>query len=357
MTRLASPILKMPSPRRWETEAEGLVTILDAGASESGSTDARPLVVMLVGPTAVGKTDVSLQLARALDAEIVSVDSRLFYRGMDVGTAKPTPDERKQIPHHLIDLVEPDETLSLADFRMHAQRAIEGIISRGRLPLLVGGTGQYIQAVRSGWNPPAVSANERLRNELQRLAVARGTAWLHERLAAMDPESAHKIDSRNLRRTIRAMEVTMLTGRRFSEQRGTGETMYRILSIGLRRSRSELYARIDARIDSMLQRGMLEETRRLLARGLAPSLPAFSAIGYSQCIQVLHGEMDLREARMLMQRRTREFVRRQSTWFKESDPGIQWFDAARPDLIEAVSTLINQARSDTIVTTKPAGAV
>ena len=241
---------------------------MTASGADSAVLDTRPLVVILVGPTAVGKTDVALKLAASLDAEIVSADSRLFYRGMDIGTAKPSPEEQASIPHHLIDMVDPDETLSLRDFQERVQDAVAGIVSRGKLPLLVGGTGQYVEAVRSGWSPPPVAANGRLRMELERLASTRGAGWLHDRLAGIDAEAARKIDPRNLRRTIRALEVVLITGRAFSEQRRAGQIPFRILTIGLRRSRPDLYARIDARIESMLQSGLLEETRQTPSKGL-----------------------------------------------------------------------------------------
>jgi tRNA dimethylallyltransferase len=310
-------------------------------AADPQHRSGRPLVIMLVGPTAVGKTEVALKLAVAFNGEIVSADSRLFYRGMDIGTAKPSEEARARVPHHLIDIVNPDETLSLAEFQELAQDAIVGIVARGRLPFFVGGTGQYVQAVRSGWSPPLVPPQDSLRAELSRLAAARGTAWLHERLAAVDPIAAGRIDPRNLRRTVRALEVILVTGRRFSAQRTSGEAPYQLVTLGLRRSRPELYARIDARIEEMLARGLLDETKLLLQKGYSPKLPAFSAIGYSQCAQVIGGAMDLQEARTQMRRSTRALVRRQSSWFKESDPTILWCDAARPDLIEAITALLN----------------
>jgi tRNA dimethylallyltransferase len=321
---------------------------VETGLSRPGAHDAdvtrRSVVVMLVGPTAVGKTEVALHLARALNGEIVSADSRLFYRGMSIGTAKPTAEELAEVPHHLIDVVEPDQTLSLADFKERMHAAIADILARGRLPLLVGGTGQYMQAVRSDWSPPPVAPNTPLREELARLAAIRGGTWLHERLASLDQPAAERIDPRNLRRTIRALEVILSTGRRFSEQRGSGDSPYRVLTIGLRRPRPDLYARIDARIDAMLHAGLVEETRELLRKGYSPTLPAFSAIGYSQCARVINGDIDIREARLQMQRASRALVRRQSNWFKESDPGITWFDASRTDLFEAISDFIQRSR-------------
>ncbi|HVM72510.1 MAG TPA: tRNA (adenosine(37)-N6)-dimethylallyltransferase MiaA, partial [Anaerolineales bacterium] len=249
-----------------------------------------PLVV-IVGPTAVGKTEISIQLARRLNGEIVSADSRLFYRGMDIGTAKPTLAERQAVPHHLIDVADPADTWSLAVFQQAAAAAIAGIHARGRLPLLVGGTGQYIHAVTHGWSPPEISPDEALRAELQARADRLGYQAVYAELQALDPVAAEQIDPRNLRRTIRALEVIRLTGRKFSEQRRQTESPYRLLTIGLIRPRPELYARVDARIEAMFAAGLLEEVQRLLASGCSPSLPTMSAIGYRECIQVLNGSM------------------------------------------------------------------
>lgn len=190
-------------------------------------------LILIVGPTAVGKTDLAIQLAEKLNGEIVSADSRLFYRGMDIGTAKPSLEERARVPHYLIDIVDPDETLSLAVFQEKAKNIIADIHARGKLPFLVGGTGQYVRAVTQGWTPPEVTADERLRGELEKLKEARGVNWLHDRLAQLDPESASKIDARNVRRTIRALEVILTTGRKFSEQRGQVESPYHLITIGL----------------------------------------------------------------------------------------------------------------------------
>lgn len=292
-----------------------------------------PLIV-IVGPTAVGKTEISIQLAERLGGEIVSADSRLFYRGMDIGTAKPTAAERARVPHHLIDVAAPDETWSLAVFQKAAAAAIAEIHARGRLPFLVGGTGQYVRAVTRGWTPPAAGPNPNLRAELEALAQVRGELWLHEELRRLDPAAAEKIDPRNLRRTIRALEVIHLTGRKFSEQRAQTESPYRLLTIGLTRPRPELYARIDARIEAMFAAGLLDEVRSLLAQGYAPSLPSMSGIGYRQCCRVLAGEWTVEQAKAEMRRLTRVFVRRQANWFKPNDPLIHWFEAGKVDLSE-----------------------
>ncbi len=299
-----------------------------------------PLVV-LVGPTAAGKTELAIRLAEKLDGEIVSADSRLFYRGMDIGTAKPSLPELGRVPHHLIDVADPDRTWSLAVFQQAAAQAIAGIHSRGRLPLMVGGTGQFIRAVTHGWSPPVIAPDTSLRSALGSMALANGNLWLHERLALLDPASARAIDPRNLRRTVRALEVILTTGRRFSDQRGRGESPYHLLTIGLNRPRPDLYARIDARIEAMFSAGFLEEVRRLLAQGYSPELPTMSAIGYRQAVLVLQGKMSLEEAKRKMRRLTRVFVRRQANWFKPEDPDIHWFQAD-PDPVAAIEQLIRK---------------
>lgn len=287
----------------------------------------KPPLILIVGPTAVGKTELAIQLAERLPqgGEVVSADSRLFYRGMDIGTAKPTAAERARVPHHLIDIADPDEILTLAIFQQKARDAIADIHTRNKIPLLVGGTGQYIRAVTEGWRPPEVEPDERLRAELEKKKEERGGYWLYERLRTLDPAAAAKIDPRNYRRTIRALEVILTTGQRFSEQRRQSESPYQLITIGLTRPRPELYARVDQRIEAMFASGFLEEVRGLLAKGYSPSLPSMSAIGYRECVRVLNGELSEEQARAEIRRATRIFVRRQANWFKESDPGIQWF--------------------------------
>jgi len=285
---------------------------------------ARPLIVIL-GPTAVGKTGIAIQLAERLEGEIISADSRLFYRGMDIGTAKPSKAERARAPHHLVDVAWPDEIWSLAMFQREAQRLIADIQGRGRLPFLVGGTGQYLRAVTEAWEIPGAAPDLRLRQALQNWAVEVGPEGLYQRLLVLDAEAAGRIDPRNLRRTIRALEVILLTGEKFSSQRSRGLSPYRLLQIGLTRPRPELYARLDARIQDMLAAGFVEEVRGLLAAGYSPELPSLSAIGYRQITSYLQGEIDLAEAVMLMKRLTRQFVRRQANWFRLDDPDIRWF--------------------------------
>ncbi len=297
----------------------------------------KPLLILIVGPTAVGKTELAIQLAEKFNGEIVSADSRLFYRGMDIGTAKPSREEMARVPHHLIDIVNPDETLSLAVFQQRAKEIISDIHTRGRLPFLVGGTGQYIRAVTEGWSPPEVTPDERLRKVLETLKDENSPEWLHDRLRTLDPEAADKIDARNVRRTIRALEVTLTTGRKFSVQRGQVESPYHLITIGLIRPREELYRRVDERIDLMFASGFVDEVKGLLdaLRDYSPSLPSMSAIGYREAIRVAKGEWSVDQAKVEMRRMTRIFVRRQANWFKESDPQIRWFHPNQKEEIES----------------------
>jgi len=285
----------------------------------------RQSLILVVGPTAVGKTEISIQLAERLNGEIVSADSRLFYREMDIGTAKPSPEEQARVPHHLIDIANPDEILSLAIFQQKAREAIEDIHTRNKLPFLVGGTGQYVRAVTQGWTPPEVKPDESLRNELERQKEENGIYWLHAKLSGLDPEAAVRIDPRNYRRTIRALEVILTTGRKFSEQRGQSDSPYQLITIGLTRPREELYQRVDERIEMMFANGFISEVKSLLDKGYSPSLPTMSAIGYRECVGVIKGELSEEQAKVQMRRATRVYVRRQANWFKESDPDIHWF--------------------------------
>ena len=306
----------------------------------------KPPLILIVGPTAVGKTELAIRLAEKLNGEIISADSRLFYRGMDIGTAKPSKEEIGRIPHYLIDIVEPDETLSLAVFQQKAKEIIADVHAQNRLPFLVGGTGQYVRAVTQGWTPPEVVPDERLRDVLEKIKEERGAQWLHAKLAYLDPESALNIDARNVRRTIRALEVILTTGRKFSEQRGQGDSPYHLITIGLTRPREELYQRVDERIDAMFAAGLLNEVQSLLDSGYDPALPSMSAIGYRECVGVVKGQLTTEQAKVEMKRATRVFVRRQANWFKESDPNIAWF-RVKDDTIEAVEKYIrNQLTFD-----------
>jgi tRNA dimethylallyltransferase len=317
----------------------------------------KPPLILIVGPTAVGKTECVIQLAERLNGEIISADSRLFYRGMDIGTAKPSPAEMERVPHHLIDIVNPDETLSLAVFQQRAQEIIADIHSRGKLPFLVGGTGQYIRAVTEGWSPPEVVPNSRMREMLERLALSkvegmkeeRWKEWLYEKLTFLDPEAAQNIDSRNVRRTIRALEVIFTTGKKFSAQRGQSDSPYHLITIGLMRPRAELYQRVDERIEMMFANGFIDEVQGLLEKGCSPALPSMSAIGYRECVRVIKGELTIEQAKAEMKRITRVFVRRQANWFKESDPQIRWFHPASENTREKIEDFIRNSLGNQVL--------
>lgn len=292
-----------------------------------------PLLV-IVGPTAVGKTAAALALAEKHNAEIISADSRYLYVGMDIGTAKPTLAERARVPHHLIDVTTPDQPWTLAQVQAAAYAAITDIHGRGKLPILVGGTGQYIRAITEGWQAPGGEPSAELRAELEAELKRNGVAAVAERLRAVDPASAAVVDLKNPRRVIRALEVVLTTGESFIAQRRKNPPPYTLTTIGLSLPRPELYARIDARIDAMLANGLEAEVRTLVAQGYGWALPAMSALGYKQMGAYLRGECDLAEAVRRIQHDTRVFVRRQANWFKADDPAIKWI---MPEQVDELS--------------------
>ena len=295
--------------------------------------------VFIVGPTASGKTDAGIRLAGKIGGEIISADSRYLYRGMDIGTAKPTLAERQGIPHYLIDVADPDETWSLSLFRNAADEAIRSIYSRGKCPIIVGGTGQYIRAILEGWSIPEGEPDRRMRLVLEALGNEIGAAELHRRLALIDPEAAEKIEWQNMRRTIRALEVIFTSGQKFSALRTAKESPYDALIFGMYRDRQELYRRIDLRVDRMIEEGLVEETAGLLAKGYAESLPSMSAIGYKEICDYLNKKTDIDEAARLIKFRTHKYVRSQANWFKTGDPAIHWIDPddiCKPEILKKV---------------------
>lgn len=291
-------------------------------------------LVAIVGPTASGKTALALRLAQALHGEIVSADSRQVYRGMDIGSAKPTAAEQALAPHHLLDVVAPTHALTLAEYRDLAKQAIADIQRRGRLPLLVGGSGQYVRAILQGWSLPAVAPNPALRAELEARARAQGAQALHARLAALDPAAAAAIDARNVRRVVRALEVCLLTGQPISQQQTRQPPPYAVWQIGLQHDAETLYRRIDVRIEAMLAQGLVAETaqvrQEVLAHGLTDDQPALTGLGYREIGRYLRGELSLEQAVAEIERNTRRFVRQQRNWFRASDPQIHWY-TAEPD--------------------------
>ncbi len=275
-----------------------------------------PQLIAIVGPTAVGKTALGIQLAQRLGGEIISADSRQVYRQMDIGTAKPTAAERAAAPHHLLDVVEPDDDFSLASFQEQAQHTIEEILERGRVPLLVGGTGQYLAAVLQGWQVPRVPPQPELRAALEATAHEQGVAALFERLREVDPQTATTIDPDNLRRIVRALEVYTITGTSISAQRGQAPPPYHITTLWLTLPRPALYARIDARIDRMMQTELLDEVRGLLAAGYGWELPALSGLGYRQFRPYLEDRAALDDCVQRLKYDTHAFARRQDNWFR-----------------------------------------
>ncbi|MDP2964682.1 MAG: tRNA (adenosine(37)-N6)-dimethylallyltransferase MiaA [Pelolinea sp.] len=285
-------------------------------------------LVVIVGPTAVGKTDLAIELAEALNAEIISADSRYFYQGMNIGTAKPDTDQLARVKHYLIDVADIKENWSLAVYQRSVKDAMDEIISKGKVPLLVGGTGQYIRAIIEGWQIPAKAPDPDLRNVLEIMSQRLGAEELHKMLSIIDPTAAKNIDFRNKRRTIRALEVILHTGRKFSDQRKKGSLDFVYKIVGLNRDRSQLYDRIDKRIEEMFKRGFISEVKALLDQGYSIQDPPMSAIGYHEVIQYIEGSMGLQECIERIKKRSREFVRRQANWFKSTDERISWFDVS-----------------------------
>jgi tRNA dimethylallyltransferase len=296
-----------------------------------------PAVLALVGPTATGKTALSLALAGSVGAEVVSADSRMVYRWMDVGTAKPTAQERARVPHHLIDVVDPDEPYSVALYQQQALAAIERIHRRGRLPLLVGGTGLYVRAVCDGLRIPAVPPDEPYRRELEARAAREGWEALQAELARVDPASAARIDPRNVRRVIRALEVQRATGVPFSAWQARHPPPFRTVFVGLDLPRPVNYERIDRRVLEQVDAGLIDEVRSLVDRGYDSSLVSMSGFGYREVGEYLRGLRSRDEALARYQQATRNYARRQVTWF-HPDGRIRWLDAAAatPEAVLAI---------------------
>lgn len=285
-------------------------------------------LVAIIGPTATGKSALALGLAAQFGGEIVNADSRQVYRCMDIGTAKPSLEDRARIPHHLYDIAAPTGSFSLALFLRHARAALDDCWSRDRLPILTGGTGQYVWALLEGWSVPEVPPDDTLRAELSALAAYHGEDALHARLAEVDPVAATSIDSRNVRRVIRALEVIHATGRPFSEVRTRTPPPWHTLILGLDAPPSVLDERIEQRVDAMLAAGFVNEVRHLLDAGVPRSASAMASIGYQQFASHLAGELTFDEARAETIRATRRLARRQRQWFRRFDPRITWLDSS-----------------------------
>jgi tRNA dimethylallyltransferase len=296
-------------------------------------------VVAIIGPTAVGKSELALALAEKFGGEIVSADSRQVYRFMDIGTAKPGHQQQMRVPHHLIDLLDPGQEFSLALYQRLALKAIDTIMGRGHLPLLVGGSGLYVWSVLEGWKIPEVPSDHSLRRHLESRAQSEGGLSLYEELRALDPEASNRIDWHNLRRVIRALEVCQSTGVTFSQLQSKEPPNFTPLVIGLTTDREDLYRRIDARVDRMIDQGLVGEVKRLLDRGYHLGLPALSSLGYRQIGLFLEAKLTLEEAIQQIKFETHRLARHQYTWFRANNKRIQWFDVRQdvmPKSIELV---------------------
>jgi tRNA dimethylallyltransferase len=299
--------------------------------------------VAIVGATATGKTALAIDLARRFDGEIVSADSRQVYRGMDIGTAKPTAEEQRRARHWLIDVVTPDAAFTLATYLDLASEAIRDIRARGTLPIVVGGTGQYVWALLEGWRVPRVPPDRKLRAELEAFAGCEGEDALFAILRREDPGSADSIDPRNVRRVIRAIEVTRATGVPFSAARARGTPAHDATIIGLGLDRQMLHVRIDERVDSMMAARLVEEVRGLCAAGYGCDLPSMNSIGYRQVCEHLAGECTLEDAVARIKTETHRLARMQHTWFRPADPRIHWVDAGSPSIGEDAADVVERA--------------
>ena len=303
-------------------------------------SDIKPKLIILLGPTASGKTGLAIQLAQALNTEIISADSRYLYKELNIGTAKPTQDELAQVRHHLINCTILDQPWSIGEYKTEAEKLIQRLNDEGKIPILSGGTGQYIRAIRQNWQIPELEADDCMRTVIEGIGKEIGFEKLHDNLRVIDPEAASFIDFRNHRRTVRALEVIFKTGVRFSQIRSKETSPYDSLIIGLEWERKELYERIDSRIEQMLQEGFIEEVRQLIENGYKDALLKMGVIGYSELIAFLDGHTSLEEALVLIKRNTRKYVRRQVNWFKPTDPDIHWLKAQDPAILEKMLDLV-----------------
>ena len=310
-------------------------------ADEPPSPTAESLVCV-VGPTAVGKTTLAVELAQHFGGEIINADSRQVYRGMTIGTAKPTEAEQSAAPHHLVDILDPSEPFGLSLFLSHANDAIRDIRSRQHLPIACGGTGQYVWALAEGQRLPAVPPDPQFRADLEAEAEQSGGDRLHQRLAAIDPARAAALDPRNVRRVIRALEIYHLTGRLPSEMQPTATVeSTNALVIGLTMTRDALYRRIDDRVDRMVAEGFLEEVETLLAAGHNLQDGPLNSPGYRELGQYLEGPLSLEEAIERTKTQTHRLARRQYSWFKLADPRIHWLDAEDATLPERAAQAVS----------------
>ena len=283
-------------------------------------------LIAIIGPTGIGKTKLAIQLASRFDGEIINADSRQIYRHMDIGTAKPIGEELAAVPHHLVDIIEPDKEFSLAEYQQLTDKTIHDIQARGKIPFLVGGSGLYVWAVLEGWIVPKVAPDVYFRKELEKRAELGQGDDLYRELKQIDPSAAEKIDPHNIRRVIRALEVNKFADSTFSHLQKKQPPPFQTLIIGLTAERKELYPRTDERVDNMLKQGFVDEVSKLLKMGYNLTLPSMSSIGYREIGQYLSGGMTLEEAVYKIKTGTHRFIRHQYAWFRLKDERIKWFD-------------------------------
>ncbi len=298
-------------------------------------------LVAIVGPTGIGKSQLALRLAQTFAGEIISADSRQVYRYMDIGTAKPSREELSLVPHHLINILNPDEDFSLAQYQELAYRTIGDIHQRNKLPILVGGSGMYVWSVLEGWGIPRVPPDLEFRHSLEEKAAKVGKDELYQELEEIDPVAVQRIDRRNVRRTIRALEVHRGTKTPFSQLQYKKAPPFNTLILGLTADRAELYRRIDLRIDDMVKQGLVVEVEKLMNMGYDFNMPAMSGIGYKQIGMFLNGELTLAVAIQQVKFETHRFVRHQYNWFRLKDNRIKWFDT-QSKLDSEITTLVTK---------------
>ena len=309
------------------------------------SQNTLPLIAV-VGPTAVGKTTLAVVLGQRFGGEVLNADSRQVYRGLDIGTAKPTPEEISKTPHHLLDLLEPSEHFGLGAFLPLAHEATANMADRGGLPIVAGGTGQYVWAMLEGQTVPAVPPDQELRASLENVAENQGAQTLHDRLREVDPARADALDPRNVRRVVRALEIFYTTNQKPSELVQSAPTAGACLIIGLTMDRKSLYRRIDDRVDAMMESGFLAEVERLADAGYPMGRGALDSPGYRELGLYINGELSLADAVSRTKTQTHRLARRQYTWFKLSDPRIQWLDASVSGVAERASELVSAYLSE-----------
>lgn len=303
-------------------------------------------VIVIAGPTASGKTGLAVEFALKCNGEIVSADSMQIYRGMDIGTAKPTMEERKGIPHHMLDVVDPDEEFSVAQFQQMAKVCIKDILRRGKVPIVAGGTGLYINSLVYNITFSETIADWDYREHLQKIALEQGPLVLHEMLQRVDPKSAGRIHPNNVKRVIRALEVFETTGKPISEHQEESRKIkpeydYRIF--GLEVDRDILYRRIEKRTDQMIENGLYEEVEGLLKKGYSPDLVSLQGIGYKEIIMCIQGKCSLDEAIYNIKLGTKHLAKRQMTWFRKTE-GLRWINANEPDtwaMLKILSDALN----------------